>query len=100
MMTTAEEADAYTILLLKKEHGLDVTIPEESKEFNKEDSNCAELYRINSMMWEIEDLISKERDFAKIGLLYLALRYLTGCRVKEKNRISKMYGDTLELKDY
>ena len=95
-MSVAEEIDTFTILRIKKEHGLNVVIPANS--FKAEE--YSELYRINKMMWELEDLISKESDFAKIGILYLALRYLTNCRVKEKNQISSKHNEPIELKDY
>jgi hypothetical protein len=101
-LSVAEIADKYTILKIKQNHGLDVYSEMWSLQGVLEESgvDCAELERINSIMWEIEDLGTKGSDLRVLGVYFLALRYMTLVRTNEKNRIARKYGDPEEQKNY
>ena len=99
-LTQAELADRYTILCLKREHGLPVE--EDVSQYAAElmQVDCSELLTVNRRMWELEDQISQTTDLAEIGALYLELRAWTLQRVAAKNRIAERCGEPREVKGY
>lgn len=100
-MPVADVVDRYTILLIKKSHGLKV--PDEELEAYRVEScdhDYMELLNINRQMWDLEELITKTQDPFEVGLMYWNLRDLTKLRVEAKNRISERCGQHLELKSY
>lgn len=100
-MPVADVVDRYTILLIKKSHGLKV--PDEELEAYRVEScdhDYMELLNINRQMWDLEEQITKADEAFEVGLLYWNLRDLTKRRVEAKNRISERCGQHLELKSY
>ena len=97
----AELADKYTILLLKKEHGFNVT-----EQLNLISPLVVRvptlnLYEINKKMWNLEEKItSNQHDLALAGKLYLELRELSLQRVNAKNKIAKYWGEPMEDRKY
>lgn len=100
-MPIADVVDRYTILLIKQEHGLNVT-DAELEEYCLVSSgyNFVDLLNINSQMWDLEEQISKTRSLTEIGRLYVELRRLTKRRVEAKNRIAFLCNEPREVKSY
>ena len=99
-MLLADLVDRYTILLIKQQKGLRVEEPIDEYKRACLDAPCQELMEINSLMWEIEERISRATDIEAIGIMYLALRGLTKRRVDAKNRIAARCHEPLEVKSY
>ena len=101
-MPLADVADRYTILLLKLEHGLKVQedLGPYIELLDWYAVDYTELMRINRRMWDLENEITAERDLARIGALYLALRKMTVKRVEAKNRIAQSVNQPQEAKNY
>lgn len=103
-MPIAEVADKATILLLKINHGMPTE--ENLTEYQDEikDVDCTDLTAINTKMWEIENLISRElmtsKNIEQVGHYYLHLRDLTKQRVAAKNKIAAEHGGPMERKNY
>lgn len=101
LMSKADLADKYTILLLKKEHGVEVSNALLSTMKEELDGiNLQTLLSINHMMWVMEDLISDLADESLIGKAYLFLRELTVKRMEAKNVIAKQFDQPTEQKTY
>jgi hypothetical protein len=99
-MLIADIADRYTILLLKKEHEVEVDEDLEQYEEELKGVDTSSLYSVNRSMWKLEDMITYEPDAEVIGLHYLTLRRLTKKRVEERNLIAAKHGEPLERKTY
>jgi len=99
-MPIAEVADRYTILLIKKEHGLNVDEDLEQYKSALRGVHTLSLYIINKAMWVLEDAISVECNMASIGATYLELRKLTLERTTAKNKIAAEHGGPIERKNY
>ena len=101
-MTKAEVVDRYTILRLKKEHGLDVA--KELNAFEKEikdvpDTFVERLYEVNSYMWSIEDMAELGGEgLEDMGRLFHKQRELNKTRVKIKNEIARHFKEVEEQK--
>jgi len=108
LMTNGELLDKYSILLIKNKHGLPVEkeVQECCQEadgllqgkYIKQQFN--ELYRVNNLMWILEDAISTKEDLDSIGVLCLALRSLKMDRNRIKNAIHDRYCEPTEHKKY
>jgi hypothetical protein len=105
-MPIAEVVDRYTILTMRRQKQ-----PGRLRAFDAQWEACRKviddkqldpdaLFRINGQMWEVEERISTETDLATIGILYLALRWLSSKRIEEKNRIAEQHGEPVEKKTY
>lgn len=89
-LSPLELADRYSILLIKKMHGLDCG--KELKELRKEMQHIssellAKFVGINRQMWDLEDRITASQDLTEIGRLYLQLRGLTKERAELKREL-------------
>lgn len=100
LLSMAEIVDKYTILRLKKEHGLPIAEDLSLYESAVGDLDYSELYSINRMMWILEEFVSGELDLGRVGAFYLALRFLTVKRVEAKNRIARQFNEAIEVKGY
>lgn len=97
--STSETLDKYTVLLIKKKHGLKVDNELRDYEAAKIEFN-QKLYNINCLMWDLEEMISNETELDKIGAHYLALRWMNSKRTKIKNKIAEEHDEPLERKRY
>ncbi len=98
----AELADRYTILQLKRNHGLDVEeeLEEATAALAFVDIDTDPLYRINKQMWYLEENITACKDVGMIGYFYGKLRALGILRMLAKNDIAEKHGGHLERKSY
>jgi len=103
LMTKSYIADHWSILRVKKDHGLPVD--EELDIFEKEIQDVpvkmlSELYRINGEMFPIHDLIVDSNDLEKLGRWTKDLLRLNAERVRVRSEVGKVFGDFLEYKTY
>lgn len=103
LMTKSYIADHWSILRVKKDHGMPVD--EELAIFEKEIQDIpaialSELYRINGAMFPIHDLIVDSKDLEKIGEWTQELLRLNAERVRIRSEVGKVFGDFLEYKTY
>ncbi len=96
----SEIADRYTILFLKRKHGIPVDENLTEYETVLQNVDYHNLYAINQIIWTIEEMITIETDLCKIGVFYLALRWANSRRVEAKNEIAKKHGGFVERKKY
>lgn len=96
----ADIADRYTILLLKRDNGLDVEEELQECKSHLDGVDYCELSKINGLMWDIEEKVTGEISLERVGVYYLALRGLTMRRAEAKNKITEEHGGHLEQKKY
>ncbi len=99
-MPIADVADRYTILLLKKAHGLQIDENLGAYEKELRGVNYEQLLLVNKSMWEVEELLSENITIGRVGQLCLRLREFSLQRTAYKNKIAQEHGGPIERKTY
>ena len=100
LISTADLADRYTILLLKRNNGIAVDENLDQYKDLLRDVDYRHLHWINEVMWHVEEQMSTESDLRKIGVCAVVLRCMNLLRVRAKNEIAQQHDEAVERKSY